>query len=100
MHFLTLSACGISSPGGASPRDCEERSDRRVQEGAGDVKLIHASGLRSPPALPLRWPALPGQEHLRGNVSRVEPYPRVVFTRAHFSAKVAGRHALSSVVKS
>ena len=34
MHFLTLSACGISSPGGASPRDYKERSDRRVQVGA------------------------------------------------------------------
>ena len=34
MNFLTLSACGISSPGGASPRDCEERSDRHVEEGA------------------------------------------------------------------
>jgi len=39
MHFLTLSACGISSPGDAFSRDCEERSDRREQEVPGDVKL-------------------------------------------------------------
>ena len=39
MHFLALSACGISSPGDAFSRDCEERSDRHEQEVPGDVKL-------------------------------------------------------------